>query len=499
MPNVSVEARSSRLVLVLSVVTGLCSGAAPAQDRWLGVGPYGGVVNSLAIDPNDSRNLYAGSDGGLFVSRDGGGSWAAARDVRSRTGAVAIDPSSPSTVFAIAERPLGSALFRTRDGGDTWEVVGREIDCLLAVRNIGFSDFSKIVVRPGSPGTVFVATCAGVYRSVDGGDTWQLGAAGIPEGSGPAAFAVGFDDEDRLYLGVDPLFGGSTPGRGIFVSDDDGASWSPSSQGLPEFAAVTAVTVDPLSPGNVYIGVVTRTGSSTAIAEGVFKSSDAGATWSATGLTSTYIDQIAIDTSDPREILASATGEPLFRSSDGGATWLSGDSLGSLQDLVADPAETRRFYYASREGLFRSDDAAASWLPMDTGLGAQSIGRVFFHDLLPGTRFAQQGAIWLRSDGSGDWTEVRSGTILAIDPTDPAIMYSSSPPGIAGLSSPALVRSSDGGVTWVEHTEGLPATPDTNPLSAIVAPLSLAIDPNEPERLPSVPMTVRHSLSEKLV
>jgi len=472
MPIGSVEARSRRLALVLSLIAALCSGTALAQNRWLGVGPYGGVVNSLAIDPSDSSHLYAGSDGGLFISRDGGESWAAARHVRSRTGAVAIDPSSPSTVFAIAERPLGSALFRTRDGGDTWEVVGREIDCLLAVRNIGFSDFSKIVVRPGSPSTVFVATCAGVYRSVDGGETWQLGSAGIPEGSGPAAFAVGIDDEGRLYLGVDPLFGGSTPGRGIFVSDDDGRSWFPSNQGLPELAAVTVATVDPLNSRNVYIGVVTRTGSSTAIAQGMFKSSDAGATWSATGLTSTYIDQIAIDTSDPQQILASAMGEPLFRSPDGGATWLWGDSLGSLQDLVADPAEPGRFYYASREGLFRSDDAAASWLPRDAGLGAQNIGRVFFHDLLPGARFAQQGATWLRSDGSGEWSEVRSGTILAIDPTDPAIMYSSSPPGIAGLSAPSLVRSSDGGGTWVEHTDGLPTTPETNPLSGIVAPVA---------------------------
>ena len=483
MGNPAIVAGSRRLVILLALTVGLSTGPARAQHRWVGVGPYGGVVNSVAIDPTDSNFLYAGSDGGLFVSRDGGENWTAAAGVRSRTGSIAVDPSSPSTVFAIAERRDGGALLRTRNRGETWEPVGNEITCLRAVRGVAFSGPSTLVVREGSPSTVFVATCAGVFRSADDGETWALGSMGIPDRSSSATFAVGFAEGGRLYLGIDPLLGGRFPGPGVLVSDDDGQSWSPSNEGLPDFATVTAVTVDPLDSRNVYVGVVTRPGPSAPTGQGVFKSTDAGETWSATGLTSTHIDQIAIDTSDPQQILATAMGVALSRSEDGGATWESMDSLGSLLDLVADPADPQRFYYSSHEGLFRSDDAGSAWQQQDTGIGATTMRRILFEDQLPGTRFAADANTWVRSDSVGDWSEVRGGTIFFIDPTNPEVMYSNSPVGIGVLFAPPLERSDDGGATWVERTRGLPTPPSSNPLSGIVASLSLAINPTDPGRL----------------
>ena len=103
----------SALICLMAAITAQCAYA--AGRRWIGNGPEGGVISSLAIDPQTPATVYAGAGAGVFKSTDGGGIWAPINS--GRTGALvnalAIDPQTPATVYA----GTYDGLYKSTDGG----------------------------------------------------------------------------------------------------------------------------------------------------------------------------------------------------------------------------------------------------------------------------------------------------------------------------------------------------------------------------------------------
>lgn len=207
-------------------------------------GFFGGSVGAIAVAPGDANVVYVGegsidirgntSQGrGAWRSTDGGRSW---RSIGLRgagqIGRIVVDPRNADHVFAaVLGRPFGRnadrGVFRSRDGGTTWQRV------LFANDSTGASD---IAMHPRNPRILYAALWraerkpwtmisgsadGGIWRSTDGGDTWVKLTRGLPSGlTGKIGLSVSAANPDRVYAIIE-----AEPEGGLYRSDDGGDSW----------------------------------------------------------------------------------------------------------------------------------------------------------------------------------------------------------------------------------------------------------------------------------
>ena len=135
---------------------------------WKRLGPFGGFVAAIAVDPTNPKIIYTGVDAiDVFKSVDGGGHWRKTGLVQSVAYTrLAVDPRNPKTVFAATY----GGLFVTRNGGESW-----------AAANTGLTDsyLCTVVLDPSQANVVYVGAMGGVFKSIDGGRTWKKVSGGI--------------------------------------------------------------------------------------------------------------------------------------------------------------------------------------------------------------------------------------------------------------------------------------------------------------------------------
>lgn len=404
---------SSALLLAGSLALALPASPAAAADlagSLLPLGPDGGTIGALAVDPLDPLTAYAGASdngGGVFKTSDGGQSWEPVRNgmpLGTSVLSLAVDPSRHATLYA---GTAGAGVYKTTDGGASW-----------SPRNQGVNVDNQIfalTVTPGAPDTVLVGSERGVYRSADGG-----------------------------------------------------ATWAPANQGLAAPPFVRALAA---SATRAYATVVSN---------GVFRSVDGGATWSAVnhGLPADA-DIVALAASQQDATLYAASLHSVFRSLDGGAHWTAASTgLASslvLHSLAVDPGSPARVFAATDQGVFRSENRGATWTPSSTGLVNHDVLALAVHP--NGTLYAgtasisptqvSSGGVFLSTDDGHTWQRRSEGistlfvTGLAVEPTTPATLWA--------ITSIGLFRSADGGSSWSQVDPGLP-----------VPYLSVAADPGRP-------------------
>ncbi len=229
-------------------------------------------VVALAVAPSNAGVVYAGVAEGCarggpprpgFVSADGGATW---RETGADLGAIAVDPRNARLAYAATCRGVE----RTGDLGETWEV-------LTGARVEGY-DPLRVAVAPGDPRTVYVAYASEggtirARRSEDGGTSWQdASPAGDP--FGPLGLAVDAANPRIVYLSA---------ATGVYRSANGGRSWDRLTAGLEATAAAgqpgirtsTAILAAPATPDLVWLGTGTRA----AAGVGVYQSADGGGRW----------------------------------------------------------------------------------------------------------------------------------------------------------------------------------------------------------------------------
>lgn len=255
-----------------------------------------------------------------------------------------------------------------------------------------------------------------------------------------------------LSLAVDPktpsiLYAGTE--TGLFRSSDAGASWSAINDGLTN-VMVTDVAVDPVTTSNVY--AVTR------YPGGVFKSTDSGRSWSLVRYLPPEGQEgvVAIDPADPRIVFVANT-FGLLKSVDGGASWaVSGETFGGdpVTDVAIDPSDPSTVYAASGR-IYRSTDGGATF----TVLGSPTDARFVRMDPSnPSTLYAlAHTGVYRSLDRGSSWALVDGGVAdpfdLAFDPASSSTLYVAA--GQAGV-----VKSTDGGASWRDASAGLPGGPN---------------------------------------
>jgi len=251
-------------------------------------------VNALAADPTNASTVYAGTNDGVFKSTDGAATWKKAATGTSLVAVshLAIDPSSTSTLFAIANSSNWPTVYRTTDGGATWTNV------------VNFaSQASGLAVDPRAPTRIFTTADGAFQRSTDGGSTWTAATSDHFFGFG---WSFAFPPSGTsVYAGTD---------QGVFLSTDAGATWTRHvGLQLPNFLSpdVQSVAVDPHVPSTIY--AASRT-------DGLFRSTDGGTTWAGfgPGLATPLLRTLAFNATGA--LLVGTAGSSVFRLADTGGT-----------------------------------------------------------------------------------------------------------------------------------------------------------------------------------
>ena len=294
-------------------------------------------IGVVTMDPTNHNVIWVGSGennhqralgygNGVYKSNDGGKSWKNMGLKESRQiGGIVIDPRNPDIVFVAAE---GSAwgpgpergLFKTTDGGATWEKV------LDISENTGVNN---VIMDPVDPDIMYatseqrrrhVHTKIGggpesaVYRSTDGGETWEKAMKGLPtEDIGGMGIAVSPADHNIVYLIVEAAYDQG----GFFRSTDRGASWSKMSDHSSSGQYYNEIYCDPVDVDKVYS---METYSKVTM--------DGGKTWKNLGNNNRHVDDHAlwIDPEDTGHFLIGGDGG-VYESFDGGKTYLFKTSL----------------------------------------------------------------------------------------------------------------------------------------------------------------------------
>ena len=282
-------------------------------DTWTRVreGLYGeSAVRALVVHPKISNVFYAGVDDGVYRSDDLGESWRRLDSVLndSPVWSIAIDPVDTNTLFA-GTRP--AAFFRSKDGGETWQKLSATIaDECPAVR---IPRVTALMVDPLDHRNVWAGIeVDGVRRSRDGGDTWENVTGGIND----------LDIHDFTITAGPPKTLLTITPREVFLSTDDGATWSPgeaAGQVSAPYCRPVAVKAD--DPQTIFMG----NGESAFGGLGaIHRSRDRGATWESLLLPvqpNGGIWDFAVHESDPEFILASTINGQVFFSADAGDSW----------------------------------------------------------------------------------------------------------------------------------------------------------------------------------
>ena len=278
-------------------------------------------VLALVIDPSNPATLYVGTiEGGVFKSSNGGASWSASNTGLPSTDvhAMAIDPWNPATLYAgIDSGGLfngvlnGGGVFESSNGGASWSASDTGL--------ITTSDTAvfALAIDPSNPATLYAGKNdgSGVFKSSNAGANWSASNTGLPDPSSAGnsyvrALAIDRSNPATLYVGT-------AFGYGVFKSTNGGATWSASNTGLTA-TEVLALAIDPVNPANLYAGTFLEGSSG-----GVFKSINGGASWiaSSSGLTATQVNALAIDPSNPATLYAGTGSGTVFKSINGGASW----------------------------------------------------------------------------------------------------------------------------------------------------------------------------------
>ncbi len=464
---------------------------------------------SLGFGSGSQPTIYLTSEQGGYVSTDGGNTWqkCALPGSGARVRAVATSLHHPETAY-ISYSDLGlegktwMGVAKTTNSGADWELVWKESsgaaenvhdNWITEHFGIGWGENPlNITVADQDPNLSYGTDLGRTMRTTDGGLTWtglysrRVGAGGWTTVGldVTTSYGIHFDpfDSKRQFITYTDI--------GLFRSEDDGSSWTTSTDGVPDEWRNTTywVVFDPKVKGRMWsvnsgthdlprpkmwrhTPVATYKG-------GVCRSEDGGRTWtrSNTGMDETAATHILLDPTSPpdaRVLYVAGFGRGIYKSVDGGRSWalknqgiaqneafawrLARSSNGTLYAVIARRSEDGSIGNDRDGALYSSTDGAEHWqgvaLPDGVnGPNGLAVDPIFPDRLYLATwaraegQHGDGGGIYLSENGGKTWKVAldhdRHVYDVTIDPNDPSILYA------AGFESSAW-RSTDRGRSWV--------------------------------------------------
>jgi photosystem II stability/assembly factor-like uncharacterized protein len=411
--------------------------------RALPVFSRGGRVTAVAGVPTNQQMYYMGSPGGVWKTTDAGVTWQPVTDGQigvGSIGAIAVADSNPNIVYVgtgsacpRGNVSLGDGVYKSTDSGKTWQHIGLEKAGLIG----------RIRIHPQNPDLVYVAVLGnmfgpnkerGVYRSKDGGKTWELVAA-VSERTGAVDLSMDVKNPNVLFAAMwttvrSPwsIDSGSLEG-GIWRTTDGGDHWQKLTNGLPSKTMVgkIGVSVSPANPKRVYAQIEAGDNQG-----GVYRSDDAGDSWTRMNTTRNlqqrafYYTHIIADPIEADTVYALNTGA--YKSTDGGKTFgNAGVSLhGDNHDLWINPINNKAMIESNDGGAGITLDGI-TWSTQANQPTAE-IYRLEVDTRWPYYVYGSQqdnGSIAVPSNNVGETYDVGGGEsgYIAVDPRNPNIIY----------------------------------------------------------------------------
>ncbi len=422
------------------------------EARPLGPSVMSGRIMDIQAVPGDRLTIWVGTaSGGVWKSKDGGLTFRPVMDRETQSiGAIAVDPRKPDHVWVGTGESctrnsvsVGTGVYRTTDGGDSWQSVG-----LKDTEHI-----AGVVVHPQESDTAFVCALGhlwngneerGVFKTQDGGKTWRK-ILYVNADTGCADLDMDPQDPDVLYASMwqvrrsPDFFDSGGPGSGLYKSVDGGATWKKLTKGLPGGnLGRIALAIAPSRPNRLYASVEAK---KTAL----YRSDDMGESWAEINasfnvqLRPFYFSHLAVDPKDYNRVYK--PGITLSVSNDGGRTFTSpfgGDfSFGGgvhsdLHALWIHPGNPEHLLLGTDGGVYESLDRGAKW----RFLRALPVGQ-FYHvsydNEWPYNVYGglQDNGSWMGPSRTGGgiaprhWKNIGGGDGFwaFVDPTDPDYAY----------------------------------------------------------------------------
>ncbi len=449
------------------------------QFTWREIGPANPAGRITDIEGVESRPqvIYVGTaTGGLWRTVNAGITWEPLFDDQPNAsiGDIGLSRSNPDVLYVGTgeannrnSSPWGAGVFKSTDGGDTWQYLGLE-----ETRHI-----ARVVVHPTDPDIVYVAAMGhlwgfneerGVFKTTDGGATWEK-VLYLDEQTGVTDLAMDPVDPETLYAvghmrerdkfdAGDPVDQWG-PKAGIYVTRNGGVDWVKAEQGLPTVEmGRTGIDVARSRPGTVYALLSTEPPESAGQGgppggrgedqgepldpnrDGIFKTTDYGATWTKVNDWNnrpSYYSQMRVDPNDADVIWALAS--PMAYSDDGGVTVVSGPEVQGNTHIDyhagwIDPNNSDHVIIGGDGGLNVTWDRGKAWEVV------QQFGLAQAYDISVDMRTPyyvvtglQDNGMWVgRSRGritggvtNNDWFALSNadGFQSQVDPTDFNIIY----------------------------------------------------------------------------
>ncbi len=472
-------------------------------------------IESLAEHPADPKILYAGCKGGVYKSADGGLTWRWLREgfppaqeyaFSAMVSKVVLDPQNPETVYAAIGQPREGrggqgAIYRSENGGASWRQIvqaGQLAPDLL---------ITDLAIHPQDVRRLLIATPKGVFASADAGATWTLSSEGLPPHRRTLRLAQSPSDPRIVYVSLKGEAGETPWQAGVYRSGDGGRTWQPRVNGLRQAtgkagtsdmlcAWVSELAVHPQNPDIVYAGGATWWDAT------VYKTTDGGSNWKRAfefgvkgNARHAWIDMwgpsVTCLTLAPRQpdTLYFGTSGYIYKTVDGGATWqqrytqersdglISGSGLEvtCLHAVIPHPRVKGRVFFGFYDiGLLVSEDGGASFRRRMQGMPKEYDNSCFTVTFAPdddarvwagfGQWGSNRGLIAESRDNGATWTplnkagsgmpDARPRWLISHVPLkdNPAqkhrLLYVAEGKGVFG--------SNDDGVTWAVCNAGLP-------------------------------------------
>ncbi|MEM9065636.1 MAG: glycosyl hydrolase [Planctomycetota bacterium] len=418
--------------------------------EWRNIGPSrGGRSVAIAGVVGDRHTYYmGGTGGGVWKTTDSGERWENISDGFFKTGSVGsikVAPSNPNILYVgMGEHAPrgnfshGDGVYKSSDAGKTWTHLGLE-----DTRQI-----SSVVVHPDDPDVVYVGALGhiygadenrGVYRTTDGGETWDL-IKYVDDTTGVSSLSMDPHNSNVLYAGFWTIqrtpwsMSSGGDGSGLYKSTDGGESWEELTEGLPEgVKGKVGVSASAAKRDVVYAIVEADDG-------GVFRSDDAGATWTKTNeqrdlrQRAWYYSVIQADPQDVDTVYVMNV--QFHKSTDGGKSFerIRVPHVDN-HDIWIDPEDNQRIINANDGGANISFNGGATWSRQSNQPTAQYY-RVTTDNSYPYRVYgAQQDNSTISISSTNrlgrwerDWYPVGGGEsgYIAVHPEDPNLVYAGS-------------------------------------------------------------------------
>lgn len=338
-----------------------------------------GRLNAIAFHPADDNIIYVGApSGGLWKSVDGGQFWTSNTDHLPTLGvsSILVDYSNPEILYiGTGDRDAGDAhgigVMKSTDGGQLWN---------LSNNGMGNVIVGKMLMHPVDHLLVYAATSDGIYRSYNGGDSWD----NISPGAG--------NYKDLVFKPGDPNTIYAARAGLLFKSSDAGTSWVPLTNGLPG-AYRGVIGVSPADPEIIYF-----LQSNSDSYKGLYRSADGGASFTeqstspnilswgcngGSGGQGWYDLCVAVDPLNPDIIYAG--GVNIFKSVDKGQTWQISAHWWGDCDVAFTHADQHvfewnplngRLYVGNDGGCFSTSDGGNEWMMISQGLAVAQVYKI---------------------------------------------------------------------------------------------------------------------------